>query len=64
VFVGMENAVSSSESADQHEQGGLGEVEVGQHRLHYFEFEAGIDEHVCRGGAGDNGSCAEANGVF
>ncbi len=68
MFVGTENVVASTEGADQHQQGGLGEVEVGEHCLHHFEFETyfeiWIDEQVCRGGAGEHGSCADANGVF
>ena len=59
MFVGAQNVFLTAEGADQHEQRGLREVEVGQHRLDHFEFEAWIDEEVCCGSARDDGSCAE-----
>jgi len=64
VVVGCEDVLASTEGADQHEQGGLREVEIGEHGAHCLEFEAGIDEEVGSGGAGENGSSALANRVF
>ena len=68
VFVGAEDVLASTEGAYQHEQGGLRQVEVGQHRFDHFKFEAyfmiWVDEKVGRGGAGDDCSFADANGMF
>ena len=64
MVVGMEDVFASAEGADQHEQGGLREVEIGEHGAHCLEFEAGVDEEVGSGGTRENGSCAEANRMF
>lgn len=46
VTVGAEYEVAPGESADQHEQGGFRQVEVGEQGAHHPEFEAGIDEDI------------------
>ena len=68
MFVGAQDVLASAEGAYQHEQRGLRQVEVGQHRLDHFEFETyfriWVDEKVGRCRAGDDCSFADANGVF
>ncbi len=68
MFIGCEDFFASAEGADEHEQGGLWQVEVRQQRLHHFEFEAyfwiWIDEKVGCGWAGDDGSSASTDRVF
>jgi len=64
VLVGAEHTFPPGQTADQHEQSRLRQMEVGQHRLDCFEFETWIDEKVSSSGTGDDGSCAEAHGVF
>jgi hypothetical protein len=44
--VGFEDEVAGGEGADEHHQGGFGEVEVGEQGADGFEFEAGGDEEV------------------
>jgi hypothetical protein len=39
-------------------------MKVGQHCRNHFEFESGIDEEICVGGAGSNGSGTEQCSVF
>ena len=68
MFIGCEDFFASAEGADEHEQGGLWQVEVRQQRLHHFEFETyfwiWIDEKVGCGWAGDDGSSASTDRVF
>ena len=44
--VGFEDEVAGGEGADEHHQGGLGEVEIGEQGADGFELEAGGDEEV------------------
>src|SRR4051812_30454816 len=46
VLVGAEDVLLSGEGANQHEQSGLGQVEVGEHGVHDAEGVAGIDKNV------------------
>jgi hypothetical protein len=46
VRIGAKNVLPASEGADQHEQSGLRQVEVGEHRLDDFEFEARVNEDI------------------
>ena len=39
MFVGAQDVFASGKGGDQHEQSGLGQVEIGQHRIDCFEFE-------------------------
>ena len=52
VAVGAEDIFLSSQSADQHEERRLGQVEIGQERSDDPEFVAGIDEEIGFTGAG------------
>jgi len=64
VLVGCQDFLSSAEGADQHEQCGLRQVEIGQHCLDHLEFEAWVDEEVGSGRACNDFCCADANCVF
>jgi hypothetical protein len=39
-------------------------MKVGQHRRNHFEFESGIDEEICVGGTGGEGSRTDQCGMF
>ena len=45
-LVGPEQVGSSAEGGDEHHQGRIWEVEVGQHSVHHPEFIGRIDEDV------------------
>ncbi len=64
MLIGAQNVFLSAEGADQHEQRRLGQVEVREHGLEDFEFEAWIDEQVCGSAAGEDSSRAGANRMF
>ena len=68
MFVGCQDIFAAAESAYEHQQRGLRQVEVGQHRFDYFEFETCfgicVDEEVGCCGACDDCSCAYSNGMF
>jgi len=46
VPVGTHHEVFSPEGTDQHEKGGLGQVEIGQQSTYNLEFIAGINKKV------------------
>jgi len=50
--VSIEHQFPSCEGADQHQQAGLGQVEVREHNVRRQEFEARIDEEVRLTGPG------------
>jgi hypothetical protein len=52
--VGIQYELPSGESANQHQQGGLGKMEVGEQRAHYPKLKSGIDEDVSLAGSGLN----------
>ena len=52
VVVGAEDVFCSCQSADQHQERRLGQVEVGEQSLDQPEFVAGIDEEIGFAGAG------------
>jgi hypothetical protein len=74
VGIGAEDVFASGEGTDEHEQGGLREVEVGEECFDGFEIEGRafgrwmfggwVDEEVGGGGTCGDGSGAEADGVF
>jgi len=64
VFVGVQDVFLAAKRADQHEQRGLWQMEIREHRLDDLEFEPWINEEVRRGGAGADGSCAGPHRVF
>jgi hypothetical protein len=64
MFVGAQNVLFSGEGADEHQQGGLGQVEVSKHRFDDSEFMAWINEEISGGSTRNDGSCTHANGVF
>ena len=64
MFIGAENVLAPTEGADQHEQSGPWQVEIGEHCLDHSEFEARIDKEIRRGSSGEDGSRAAAKRVF
>ena len=44
LFVGFEDKVFASKGGDEHEQGGFGEVEIGNHNIADAKLIAGKDE--------------------
>ena len=68
MLVGCEDVFASAEGAYQHQQRGLRQVEVCQHRFDHFEFETcfgiWVNEEVGGCWAGDDCSCAGSNGMF
>src|SRR5688572_5404745 len=46
VMIGVENPVLAAECANQHQQGRLRQVEVGEQAPDHLELEAGIHEQV------------------
>ncbi len=52
--VGFEDEVAGGEGADEHHQGGFGEVEIGEQGADGFELEAGGDEEVGFATGGDD----------
>ena len=45
-LVGLEQVDSPAEGGDEHHQGRIWEVEVGQHSVHQSEFIGRVDEDV------------------
>src|SRR5271155_1981193 len=64
VFVGAQNFFLPGEGADQHHQGRLRQMEIGEHRRNHFEFESRINEEVCGGRPRGNPTCAQQCRVF
>src|ERR1700693_3064760 len=68
VFIGCQDVLSSAEGAYQHQQGGLRQGEIGQHRFDCLEFETSfgiwVDEEVGSGWACGDCSSADTNCVF
>ena len=60
--VGFEDEVAGGEGADEHHQGGFGEVEVGEQGADGFEFEAGGDEEVGFAPGGDDFAVVAGDG--
>ena len=50
--VGIEHALTASERAHQHEQSGLRQMKIGEHRAHHAELMAGIDKDIGLAAAG------------
>ena len=44
--ISVEHTLLASESAYQHEQGGLRQMEIGEQRPHHPDFMAGLDKDL------------------
>src|SRR5258708_32797481 len=64
MFVSAEHVFFSAESADQHEQRGLRQMKVGQHRFDYFELEARINEKISHARPGGDGPSSGPHCMF
>ena len=63
--VGVQHTGGCAERAYQHEQSGLGEMEVRQQRAHHTEIVTGVNEKICLSAAGlQSAFCGLVNGVF
>ena len=56
--IGLQDKVAPAESTDQHQESGLGQVEIRQQRAHDPKSEAGIDEEVGFALLGSNAAIA------
>ena len=45
--VGLEDELAAGKGGNEHDQGGLGQVEIGQQAVHQLELEGRGDEDVC-----------------
>src|SRR5258708_20964420 len=64
MFVSAKHGLFSAESADQHEQRGLRQMKVGQHRFDYFELEARINEKISHARPGGDGPSSGPHCMF